>query len=277
MSADKFIWVSRSEVERKEYAEHVVFKELQEYIDFYDYFSMSIMGFPTMGTGSLIINIDTYFYSSIQGTLESLKHVLKNGRIGDAYALLRKYYDSAVLNIYINLYLEDNHSIENFIVQEITNWIQGTEKIPEYRAIMQYIKGSERLKLISELLYKDDTYRKIKERCNDHIHYNFFQNVIINDKQVQPLNRLALLEAIMGDIKNIFVLHLSYIFYLKDRYMCSSDYLDALEVGITLEENSQYWVAPFIQSTFSNIIVKQRPDIAQVIIENTCMYLMEKS
>lgn len=276
MSADESVWDSkRSEADRKEYAEHAVFKELQEYIDFYDSFSMSIMSFPTMGTRA-IINIDTYVYSSIQGTLESLMHVLKNGRIGDAYALLRKYYDSSVINIYTNLYLEDHHSIENFIVQKITDWIQGTEKMPEYRVIMQYIKGSERLKPISNFLYKDDAYSKIKERCNDHIHYNFFQNVMINDNQVHLKNRLTSLEAIRADIRSVFVLHLSYIFYLKDHYMCSSDYLDALEVGMTPEADSQYWVAPFVQKAFSDIIAKERPDVAQVIVDSTSMHLAEK-
>jgi hypothetical protein len=228
-----------------------------------------------MGTKA-IINIDTYVYSSIQGTLESIQHVLKNGRIGDAFALLRKYNDSVITNIYTNLYLEDNHSLENFIVQKITNWIQGTEKIPEYRALIQYIKNSNKLKPIIDLLYKDNTYKEIKERCNDHVHYNFFRNVMINDNQVYLKNRVASLDSFRKDIRSIFMLHLSCIFYLKDHYMCSSDYLDALEVGMQPEEDSQYWVAPFIQEIFSNIIAKERADIAQVIINKTCMRLVEK-
>ena len=114
------------------------------------------------------------------------------------------------------------------------------------------------------------------KRCNDHIHYNFFKNVMINDNQVHLKNRLTTLESISADIRSVFILHLSYIFYLKDHYMCSSDYLDALEVGKTPEEDSQYWVAPFVQSIFSNIIAKERPDVAQVIVENTYMQLTEK-
>ncbi len=265
----------RTQADQKEYAEHIVFKELQEYIDFYDSFSMSIMSFPTMGTRS-IINIDTYVYSSIEGTLESLQHVLKSGRVGDAYALLRKYYDSAIINIYTNLYLEENHSIENFIVHKINDWIRGTEKIPEYRLLMQYIKESKRLKALSELFYKDDVYGKIKERCNDHIHYNFFQNIMINDNQVHLKERIASLDAIRRDLRGVFVLHLSYILFLKDHYMVSSDYMDCLEVGMTPEEDSQYWVAPFIQNMFSNIIAKERPDVAQVIVNSSMMHLDEK-
>ena len=58
-------------------------------------------------------------FTSIRGTFESIRLILKNGMINDAYALLRKYFDSAVINIYTNLYLEDHLSIENFIVDKI--------------------------------------------------------------------------------------------------------------------------------------------------------------
>jgi len=233
---------------------------------------MSIMSFPTMGTRS-IINIDTYVYSSIHGTLESIKHVLKNGRLGDAFALLRKYHDSVTINVYTNLYLEENFSIENFIVEKITNWLHGLEQLPEYRQMSQYIRDSSKLSSITSLLYNDDNYKKTRDRCNDNLHYNFFENLMINDNQIYLKNRISLLDAFRQDVKNIFVLHLSYIFYLKDHYMCSGDYLDALDVGMPPEEDSQYWVAPFIQQIFSNVIAKERPDIARVIIQKTSMHL----
>ena len=44
--------------------------------------------------------------------------------MNDAYTLLRKYYDAAIINIYTNLYLEDNFSIENFVVDKIENWLR---------------------------------------------------------------------------------------------------------------------------------------------------------
>src|SRR3546814_13983086 len=87
---------------------------------------MSVFSFATMGTKA-IGNIYTYVYSSMQGTVVSMRTILLTGRINDAYALLRKYYDSTVINVYSNLYLKKNFSIENFIVEKINNWIQGKE------------------------------------------------------------------------------------------------------------------------------------------------------
>jgi hypothetical protein len=109
-------------VKSAEYQNHTVFKLLDELISYYDWWSFSIMSFMTMGTKS-VINIDTYVYSSIQGTLQSIKLVLQNGQINDAYALIRKYQDAIIMNVYTNLYLSDNHSLDNFIVKKIQGWM----------------------------------------------------------------------------------------------------------------------------------------------------------
>jgi len=257
------------------YKEHHVFKQLSEYADFYKSLSFSIFQCLTQGTNA-ICNIDSYLYTSIQGTLESIKDILVKGRINDSYALLRKYYDSVVINIYTNLYLNDNFNIENFIVQKIDNWIKGKEKLPEYRIMSKYIKDSEKLQKINNLLYKDNkdkTYKLIRERCNGHTHYNFYQYVLLNDNEIFIKDRLKYLNAFSKDLENIFILHLSYLFYLNGHYMASSDYIDSLECGLKPEEGSQYFVAPFVREVFDNVIKKNRIDIANVIKNNTSMKL----
>ena len=60
------------------YKEHHVFTQLSEYADFYKSLAFSILMFTTQGTKA-ICNIDSYVYSSIQGTLESIKDILIKG------------------------------------------------------------------------------------------------------------------------------------------------------------------------------------------------------
>src|SRR5688500_10876613 len=109
----------------KEYKEHKVFGQLTEYAGFYKSLSESVMNWVTQGIRS-ILNLDTYVYSSMQGTLESIHDILVNGRINDSYSLLRKFYDSTIINVYSNLYLEDNFSLDSFFVIQIDNWRKGT-------------------------------------------------------------------------------------------------------------------------------------------------------
>lgn len=259
-------------VSNEKYQGHRVFEELSSYIEFYETLSESVFRFCSMGTRA-ICNIDSYVYTSIQGTLESIRDTARKGRINDAYALLRKYYDSVIINIYSNLYLKNNFSIENLIVEQINNWLQGNERLPEYRIMSNYIRSSEELTVMNNLLYQDKRYREIRDRCNDHTHYNFFHNVLLNDNSVYIKNRLQTLDVLAEDTKNIFILHLAYVFYLNGHYMSSMDYVDCLECGMTPEEGSQYWVAPFVQDVFDGVIKKERPDLATAIKQHSDMKL----
>ena len=259
------------ELLKKEYQNHKVFGQLVEFSDFYKSLSLSTMGFLTLGTTT--INLDTYVFSSIQGTLNSIYEILIKAKINDSYALLRKYYDSTIINIYTNLYLKDNFSIENLIVEKIDNWRKGTDRIPEYRVMSRYIQNSNKLKQITELLMKDKLYKNIRNRCNDHTHYNYYYNLLLNDSEIYLPTRIKELDTFSADLTAIFVQHFAYLFYLNDHYLMSSDYFDHLDAGMTPKEGSQYWVAPFIQKIFDDWIKPNRQDIADEIKSKTSMAL----
>ena len=125
-----------------DYENHIIFSELSDYTDFYQSLSLSIFNWLTMGT-STVFNIDSYLISSIQGTIESIKLVLNDGKINDSYALTRKYHDSVVINIYEILYLKNNYSIENFVVKKINDWVRNKEKLPRYSDMIAYICKSK--------------------------------------------------------------------------------------------------------------------------------------
>jgi hypothetical protein len=253
------------------YEDHKVFRQLSDYSDFYKSLSFSVFGFVTLGTKA-VCNIDSYVYSSVHGTLESIKHALLNRRISDAYALLRRYYDSAIINVYSNLYLKNNLTIANFVVDQIQNWLEGKNRLPEYRVMSNYIRASAELAKLNTLLYADTTYKEIRDRCNDFTHYNFYRNVLFNDNEVF-LNRTRTLEGFSKDLDNIMIFHLSYLFSLNEHYMMSSDYVDSLECGSTPPKDSQYFVAPFVQEIFDSVIKKNRMDIATELMNSTDMKL----
>lgn len=256
-----------------EYINHSIWRQLDDYIEFYESLSFLVCGFIPHGTLSLT-NIDTYTLSSIKCTIESIKDILKKARVSDAYALVRKYYDSTIINVYVDLYLQDNvYKTNNFVVEKIDNWIKGKDTIPEYRIISKYIQDSNKLSAINEKLKSDNRYKKIRKRCNDNMHYNSYYNYILNDNEIYNPNRFCLLNQIAKDMENLFIQHFAYLFSLNDHYMMSSDYVDALDLGLQPEENSQYWVAKFVQDAFDTIIKIQRPDIAKALKNNTNMYL----
>lgn len=256
----------------QDYQNNTIFKDLQTLSEFYGSMSYGTMKWAGRGTTSLI-NLDTYVFSSIQGTLQSITLILKDGRINDAFSLLRKYFDSTIINIYTNLYIDDNFNIETFIVSKIQNWLEGTEQLPEYRIMSQYLKLSEKLKPITEIIDKDNIYKSIRERCNAHTHYNYYHNLITNDNNIATLNRIKHLDTYNSDLLHIFIQHLSYLFYISDHYMMADDYTDYKDLGMIPPQNSEYFVAPYIQDIFTNILNKHRPDLVQLIKSKTKMTL----
>lgn len=260
------------QVTDKAFREHRVFAELQRQSEFYGKLALSVLSFVTMGTKAAC-NIDTYVYSSMQGTGLSMKAILLAGHINDAYALLRKYHDSIIVNVYSNLYLLENFRIESYRVDKIDGWLQGKERLPEYRVMSQYIRRSDRLQPINDVFGADDRYRRIRDRCNGHTHYNFYRYIMLNDSEIRIAGRDLWLSQFLEDVRDLFVLNLGYIFFLNNHYMMAGDYIDALECNMQPEENSQYRVAPFIQEVFDEVVTPRRPDVTATIKANSSMLL----
>jgi hypothetical protein len=158
-------------------------------------------------------------------------------------------------------------------VETVDKWLKGKATLPEYRIMSQYLRKSENLRRVTQLLFSDDRYKRIRERCNDHMHYNFYQHVLLNDSHIQNPHRTKWLNRISTDLRDLFILHFGCVFWLNDHYMMSSDYMDAVECQMRPEVDSQYWVAPFVQEMFDQVFKPHRPDLYEKIKEATAMKL----
>ena len=254
-----------------EYASHRLFATIDRYTKVYECLSMSVQPFLTMGTGAFI-NIDSYLFESIGGTLHSVRAIVGEGRINDGYALLRKYFDSITLSVYIDLYLNDQRD-KGLAVEQVNNWLRRGKPLPEYPKMRGYVARSHRLDpVIGMLLKADGRYKAIRDRCNGHMHHLDFESVLLNDKYVH-VERIPLLDQIEDDVTDLFVLHLTCIFFINEHYMMSSDYLDCRECGLDPPADAQYWVAPFVQDVFDDVLAVRRPDVCCALKRHTSMHL----
>lgn len=254
------------------YIDHEIFEELIYYAEFYESLSTSVMSFSTKGT-TAIVNMDTYVFMSMRGTIESIGLVLKNGNLNDAYALLRKYYDSVMINAYTNMYINENAGKDSLYVTKINDWLHGKRKLPEISKMSKYLNSASSLSELNTLFNLDERYKGIRKRCNDNMHYNFFSLIFLNDGRVYVKERLQHIDQLHKDIRNVFILNIAYILMINEHYMVSSDYLDHLECGMTPPENSQYWVAPFIKEMVDRVFLEERLDILELLKSSTNMEL----
>ena len=151
--------------------------------------------------------------------------------------------------------------------------VNGKKPLPRMSKMAKYLKNSLLLSEVNELIDLNQRYEGIRNRCNDNMHYNFFSLVLLNDGRIYLKERSQHLEQLRKDVRNVFILNISYIFIVNEHYMVSSDYLEHLEMGMTPPENSQYWVAPFIQEMLNKILLENRPDILELLKRSTNMEL----
>lgn len=257
----------------KEYQSHKIFTLLDSLIEFYNTVYMSGPDFLTNGVQSSMLNIDKVVCGSLAGTLDSVKVALKLGRINDAYALLRKYHDGIITVIYINVYIVENYSIDNFVIEKIQNWVKNNQILPSSKKMLNAIRNHKPLENLEKLFDFDGQYYQIRRLLNGNTHYNKLYYLWLNNNMIYIPNRTEELDNLYDYTLHLFIFHFAYMYSLNPHYMMSSDYIDALDSGMQPEEDSQYWVAPYVKDVFEKYIVTIRPDIAEYMKNHTTMEL----
>ena len=95
------------------------------------------------------------------------------------------------------------------VVEKINNWLRGKEKLPKYKIMNDYIKSSDKLKAINIKL-DDKIYKNLRDRCNDHTHYNYFEYMMLNVNEIFNSKRIKYLDELSIDIRDVL---LSILYY----------------------------------------------------------------
>ena len=257
----------------KTYKEHKVFPLLDSLIDFYSDVYMLGPDFITNGVMSGLLNIDHVVCGSLAGTLDSVRVVLQEGRLNDAYALVRKYYDGIIVDTYINVYIAENYSLDNFIVEKIQKWVKNKQKLPSTEKMLNVIRNHQPLQDLEKLFDFDGLYYRIRRLTNENTHYNKLYYLWLNNNMIYNPNRVKELDNVYSCVINLFILHFAYMYSLNPEYMMSSDYVDSLDLGMKPEEGSQYWVASYVSKVFEEIVAPKRSDIAEYMRTHSEMEL----
>ena len=124
------------------YQNHPVFDEIKYMMNFYESVSDTCIGFIPQGAPGMM-NYATYIYMSLEGTLDSMQLTLREGRITDAYTLVRKLFDDVLVEIYIDVTRKENFDYENnFVVQDVEEWLRGRHRIPKLEKLLEILEKS---------------------------------------------------------------------------------------------------------------------------------------
>lgn len=256
----------------EEYQNHQVFDVLGDLSKFYQ--DLSLAAFSFVGDGieyKMPFNYETYIFSSLGNTLDSISLLLREGHINDAFALLRKYDDGILNNLYIKIYIQKHRTkLTSLVLPKINKWVYEKEPLPSSAKILDYINSYSVLSEINRIVdLKGGKYKALRRICNDNTHYNSLYFMLLNDKDVALSTRHEELEKICNCIIHFFIFHFVYLFLLEPAYMVASDYLDYLDCGQTPSEDLLKLVAPYIQECFDKYVMAYNPEMGKYLKQNS--------
>lgn len=267
---------------RKKYFNHPIFQTLSEIKEFYSCLSFMDFSLPDL-VGTRCLNITSEIYQSIENTIDSIEILLKNYRLNDAAALVRKYNDAVMLSVYILLTLDDEKESffkEKYVYESILDsWIDNKfNNETEYllkkgdETVFSLIKKKDK-KLANIFSLDKETYINGRKIGNDNLHYNFFGTCILNMEKMLTKHEpvLKYMDDVLKSLKLILRIHLSCIILLKPFSLCSSDYIDALEMGEEPDEKYIHTAAPYVEKVFKKYIEQEDKELANYLKKITSL------
>lgn len=193
-----------SEINRDSYQNHPVFELIEHMKEYYDgLFDTCFHFIPegTLGAGNYASNV----YLSLNATLDSIRMLLKAGHINDAFVLIRKLFDTVLVEIYFDVVRKDKFDwMESFVVKNVDEWLKGKHRIPKTEKILNVLKNSPSTKDLYPFFGWETYLKKNRELLDDSVHANRYSSILWNcpsvhtdDRERQLKNALIMLEQIM--------------------------------------------------------------------------------
>ena len=273
------------------YYNHKIFELLDDLYYFYGFIAENSSNTPDglMITGKF--SVGYHIYSSIQGTLESIKILIYAGRLNDVFALSRKYDDAILTALYVSILIKQD---ENKIIEteedllsilkksEVRDWSNKGKPLywrcdkpkSEIEKIDKYIWNLLGLRSNDNTSLKKNEKSR-RQKCNDNVHYNSLSVFSNNDYETLKHNNngLMLLDQLFDVIMQSFAMNFSYLYLTKPYIYAANDYINSIEEGFQPEEGSENWVAPIVQDVFDKYIKTQYKEIANYLINMNLMDL----
>ncbi len=273
------------------YYNHKIFELLEDLYYFYGFIADSSC---STADGILITgkySVGNTIYSSIQGTLESIRILIYAGRLNDVFALSRKYDDAILTALYVIILIQQDES-KIIETEEELNSIFTNSYVREWTSEGKQLywkckKPKSEIEKIDKDMWKllglqsnnssscKEYENNERQKYNDNVHYNSLSIFSNNDTESLKQNDrgLLLLEQLYNLLMQSFAIHFSYLYLMKPHLYRSCDYVCSIEEGIQPESGSEFWVASIVQDVFDKYFKIQYKDAADYLISKNLMNL----
>ncbi|OGO79416.1 MAG: hypothetical protein A2Y23_06175 [Clostridiales bacterium GWB2_37_7] len=218
--------------------------------------------------------LQTELIDSAVKTLCSIRMCCQYGNISDANTLIRKYRDDMFLLLYF-IEVSNNYSILNEKTTEheenAVKWIENRLNDLHISTILKYLATN---KIVAEVIKKHNlrnVWDAIGTNLNNYVHNNGMYYTLLNYGNFDKKGIDSFTKDTLFKLEYITVVFMVILILIEAPFISSSDYIDALTVGIEPEDGSQYNIAPFIQEFINKNIKKVNPELKKFLVDNVYM------
>ncbi len=234
-------------------------------------------GFLTFGRDFVFSTSVCFSLNSVATSLElTMGNIIvccESACIADANTLLRKYRDDLFFYLYISVYNSldkcskqakamanqiikwANNNLTNFTISEVLKEIAADPQLKD--AILKYnLKGS---------------FQKISAALNNYVHGNGYTYYNRNINAYRERELAVELNNLDHKARYMTIVFLLLLIFCSPLSVMAEDYIDYLDFDDIPPEDSQYWVAPFVERFVQENISLVDENCLDYLRENTMM------
>lgn len=248
--------------------------------------------------------LNTALIDSSAQTLKSIKLCCSIGSFSDANTLIRKFRDDLIQYVYIlnitslckpfleesilELKTDNSEEFANSILnlqfnntlsddeQAVVAWFNNSvidlqrpiRKKLEFQNYMKVLRQNENINQILTEYNLQEYWETLRKRLNGYVHNNGTSFASHNTISAFHKNLAVHLKNINIRTSYISSFFVVLLFMIEASLFSSTDYIDHLECDMQPPENSQYFIAPFVQDFIDKKVVKIHPELKQYLKDN---------
>lgn len=236
----------------------------------------------TFFLGNKLYRFDTVALKSCSQTLKSIKYCCSIGSFGDANTLVRKLRDDLIQFAYFLViinkrepFLDDSFNDKKTNDEEaLEKWIMNTihysecpilRKKLDIKNYMDVIGDYNRVKHILKEYNLTTMWKELSYHLNNYVHNNgisYSKRNCINGYDSKAIEYLNEVKKNVSYVSSVFVI---LVLLIESKLFGSTDYIDYCECGLEPVEDSQYFIAPFVQEFIDNTIKVLHPELLEFL------------
>lgn len=228
--------------------------------------------FGVSGQNAILFSLNNIM-TSLELTMGNMIACCKSGCIADANTLLRKYRDDLFFYLYISVYksLDMNSPKSKSMAAEIVKWLNDELRNLFIKDVLKEIAAAPQLTEAVSKYGLNESLKKMGNYLNNYVHSNGQAYYNRNVSTYGEGELVAGLRKLVDYARYMTVTFLLLLIFCSPLSVMSEDYIDCLELHTSPPENSQYWVAPFVERFIKENISLIDTNCLDYLRENTTM------